>query len=127
MAIVFKVIRKSLPNAPKGTKKFYASANATGITDMDTLTKEIEKISTVSGADIRAVLYSLVDIIPDHLSEGKSVWLGELGHFRVSLSSEGKASEEEVTPAAIKKAKIIFTPGSRFNDMLKTLSFKKKQ
>jgi len=40
-----------------GEKKFYASANPSGEMTLTGLTKFIEKISTVSGADIRAVLY----------------------------------------------------------------------
>ncbi len=126
MPILFKVIQRRIPRDSSGKKQFYASANSTGETNLENLTTEIEKISTVSGADIRAVLYSLVDMIPHHLSEGKIVRLGDLGSFRISLSSEGKTKEEEVTAAAIKKGKILFTPGSRFKNMLKTLKFKKK-
>ncbi|MRM97762.1 DNA-binding protein, partial [Riemerella anatipestifer] len=50
---------------------------------------------------------------------------GELGSMRVSLSSEGKAKEEEVTSAAVKSAKVLFTPGSDLKKMLQTLKFEK--
>jgi len=42
-------------------------------------------ICSVSGTDIRAVLYALTDIIPSMLADGKSVKLGEAGNFRVSI------------------------------------------
>jgi hypothetical protein len=59
MAIKFKVIEKGQPGVPGGgEKKFYASANMSGEMTLNGLTKSIEKISTVSGADIRAVLYA---------------------------------------------------------------------
>ncbi|MCD5968510.1 HU family DNA-binding protein [Riemerella anatipestifer] len=126
MSIKYKTIQKAQPGvAGGGDKKFYASPVYQGEKTLEGLTKDIEKISTVSGADIRAVLYALVDVMQTSLSEGRIVRLGELGSMRVSLSSEGKAKEEEVTSVAIKSAKVLFTPGSDLKKMLQTLKFEK--
>ncbi|MDY3520932.1 HU family DNA-binding protein [Riemerella anatipestifer] len=126
MSIKYKTIQKAQPGvAGGGDKKFYASPVYQGEKTLEGLTKDIEKISTVSGADIRAVLYALVDVMQNSLSDGQIVRLGELGSMRVSLSSEGKAKEEEVTSVAIKSAKVLFTPGSDLKKMLQTLKFEK--
>ncbi|AFR35707.1 HU family DNA-binding protein [Riemerella anatipestifer] len=126
MPIKYKVIQKGQPGvAGGGEKKYYASANVVSEKTLAGLTKDIEKISTVSGADIRAVLYALVDVMQSSLAEGQIIRLGELGSMRVSISSEGKAKEEEVTSAAIKNAKVVFTPGSDLKKMLATLSYEK--
>ncbi|MDY3339173.1 HU family DNA-binding protein [Riemerella anatipestifer] len=126
MPIKYKTIQKAQPGvAGGGDKKFYASPVYQGEKTLEGLTKDIEKISTVSGADIRAVLYALVDVMQTSLSDGQIVRLGELGSMRVSLSSEGKAKEEEVTSAAVKSAKVLFTPGSDLKKMLQTLKFEK--
>ncbi|MDY3318170.1 HU family DNA-binding protein [Riemerella anatipestifer] len=126
MSIKYKTIQKAQPGvAGGGDKKFYASPVYQGEKTLEGLTKDIEKISTVSGADIRAVLYALVDVMQTSLSEGRIVRLGELGSMRVSLSSEGKAKEEEVTSAAVKSAKVLFTPGSDLKKMLQMLKFEK--
>ncbi|MDY3316027.1 HU family DNA-binding protein [Riemerella anatipestifer] len=126
MSIKYKTIQKAQPGvAGGGDKKFYASPVYQGEKTLEGLTKDIEKISTVSGADIRAVLYALVDVMQTSLSEGRIVRLGELGSMRVSLSSEGKAKEEEVTSAAVKSAKVLFTPGADLKKMLQTLKFEK--
>ncbi|AZZ58591.1 DsbA family protein [Riemerella anatipestifer] len=126
MPIKYKVIQKGQPGvAGGGEKKYYASANVVSEKTLAGLTKDIEKISTVSGADIRAVLYALVDVMQSSPAEGQIIRLGELGSMRVSISSEGKAKEEEVTSAAIKNAKVIFTPGSDLKKMLATLSYEK--
>jgi hypothetical protein len=62
MAIRYNVIERGTPGvAGGGEKKYYATANITGETTLEGITKTIEKISTVSGADIRAVLYAMVD------------------------------------------------------------------
>ena len=126
MAIPYKVIERGEPGvAGGGTKKYYASAQTTGNLDIEELTEQIEQISTVSGADIRAVLYSIVDVVPKLLSNGNIVQIGELGSFRVSISSDPSETEEEVSAGNIKKAKILFRPGKKFSKMLKTLEYKK--
>jgi predicted histone-like DNA-binding protein len=126
MSIKFKVIERGQPGvAGGGTKQFYASANVNGEQTLEGLTRSIEKISTVSGADIRAVLYALVDVMTDSLANGSVVRLGELGSLRVSLSSEGRATAEEINAGAIKKSRVIFTPGKSITDMLSTVSYEK--
>lgn len=126
MAVKFKVIEKGQPGvAGGGVKKFYASPVLEGEMTLEDLTKSIEKICTVSGADIRAVLYALVDVSVDNLSKGSIVRLGELGSLRPTISSEGKATSDGVTASAIKGASVIFTPGSRIKDMLSGLKFLK--
>jgi len=126
MSVKFKVIEKGMPGvAGGGPKKFYASAVSEGEMTLTDLTKAIEKICTVSGADIRAVLYAMVDVSIDALARGSIVRLGELGSMRMSLSSEGRDTAEEVTSSAIRGSSIIFTPGSRIKEMLAATTFQK--
>ena len=84
-----------------------------------------EKISTVSGADIRAVLYAMVDVSTVALAEGQVVRLGELGNLQVNISSKGEDTAEDVKSASIKGSKIIFTPAQAIRDMLSTLTYEK--
>lgn len=126
MTISFKVIERGRPGVVGGgEKKFYASNMVNGNSDIEELTEGIEKISTVSGADIRAVLYALTDVIPSMLADGKSVRLGEIGNFRVSISSEGLEKVEDVNANCIKRSKIIFTPGKKLKGMLGNLKYRK--
>jgi len=126
MAIKFNVIERGEPGVTGGgTKKFYANTITSGEKDIDQLTKSIEKISTVSGADIRAVLYSLVEVAADELSNGNIVRLGDLGYMRVSIGSNGYATADEVKTTAIKSNKVIFTPGKKLKEMQKLLTYQK--
>jgi len=126
MAIGFKIIERGQPGvAGGGVKKFYAIPVMDGEMSLAELTKAIEKICTVSGADIRAVLYSLVDVAVDNLANGTIVRLGDLGSIRVSLNSEGKTTAQEVTASAIKNTSAIFTPGTRIKEMLANAKFQK--
>ena len=126
MSIKFKVIERGQPGvAGGGEKKFYASANVTGEKTLAGLTKEIEKISTVSGADIRAVLYAMVDVMTTSLADGQVVRLGDLGSLRVSIGSQGQEKAEDVKASTITSSKVIFTPSKGIKDMLATLQFEK--
>jgi predicted histone-like DNA-binding protein len=126
MPIKFKVIERGQPGVPGGgEKKFYASANITGEKTLAGLTKDIEKISTVSGADIRAVLYAMVDVMTTSLSDGQVVRLGDLGSLRVSIGSQGQEKAEDVKASTITSSKVIFTPAKGIKDMLATLKYEK--
>lgn len=126
MPVKYNVIERGQPGvAGGGLKKYYASTQMTGETDIEQLTKSIEKISTVSGADIRAVLYALVDVAVDALADSRIVRLGDLGSIRLSVSSDGKASPEEVNANAIKSTKVLFAPGKKLKSMQKDLTFEK--
>ena len=127
MAIKFKVIERGQPGITGGgEKKYYASPVTNGELNLADLTTAVEKICTVSGADIRAVLYAMVDVSIDNLARGTIVRLGDLGSLRVSLSSRGEATTEEVSSSSIKSVGIIFTPGTRIKETLETVKFQKE-
>lgn len=126
MSIKFNVIERGQPGVVGGgEKKYYASPVSSGELTLAGLTKAIERSSTVSGADIRAVLYAMVDVMKDELADGNIVRLGELGSLRVSFSSEGKATSGEVNASAITGAKVIFTPGKDIKTMLEIVEYQK--
>ena len=67
MSIKFKVIERGQPGVTGGgTKQFYASAKVNGEQTLEGLTRSIEKISTVSGADIRAVKVIIAKPVGKH-------------------------------------------------------------
>ncbi len=125
MPIKYNVIDRTNPRDPEAPNKFYASSVVSGKSDIDEITERIEKISTVSGADIRAVLYALVDVVPSLLSDGKNVNIGDMGTFRVSISSNPSDAFDEVTSSNIRGSRIIFTPGKKFKQMLNNLTYEK--
>ncbi len=126
MPIKFKTISRPEPGvAGGGTQKFYAQTVLDGEIDLPELCKEIEKISTVSEADVMATLIALVSIVPDKLADSKLVRIGELGTFRPSLSSQGHDVEKAVSGRSIKSNKVLFRPGKRIAKVMKAASYKK--
>jgi predicted histone-like DNA-binding protein len=81
--------------------------------------------STLTDTDCYAVLRSLEYNIVNELNQGRIVKLGSLGNFQVSLSSFGKNTPEEVTAIDVKKSRIIFRPGKKLRNLLKTVNYQK--
>ena len=126
MSIQIKSVERGQPGVVGGgVKKFYAIPVHDREITLEGLTQAIEKTSTVNGADIRAVLYAMVEEAVVGLNEGRIIRLGDLGSLRITLSSEGKDTAEEITAAAVKKAGVIFTPGVKLQSMLKNAKFTK--
>ena len=126
MAIRIKSVERSQPGIMGGgVKKYYATPVHDREVSLEGMTKAIEKTSTVNGADIRAVLYAMVEEAVSGLTDGRIIRLGDLGSLRITLRSEGKTTAAEVTAAAVKKTGVIFTPGKKLQEMLKTAAFTK--
>lgn len=123
MSIPFNVISKANPLKRNQPSKYYAVAQSNGEVDFRSLAKEIAEITTVSVPDAIAALESLVMIIPRHIENGEIVRLGELGSLRITINSEGSATEEEVNATNIKKARYRFSPGSELQQTLKILKY----
>lgn len=126
MTVKFKVIEKGQPGvAGGGEKKFYATVVSSGEISLEEMTSMIEEISTVSGADIRAVLYAMVSVASRSLSSGQIVRFGDLGSLRLSISSDAAETPEKVLSSVIKSSKVVFTPGAKLKEMMNNVKFEK--
>ena len=124
MAQGFKlVLRPSKPGEKDSEKKFYAVSKTNGTSSMKTLCKLISARSTVSSADVKAVLDNLNFILDMELRAGRIVQLGEFGNFRLSLSSNGASDKKSFTQADVKGARVIFTPGASLRNTKKLVAF----
>lgn len=125
MGVKYSLMQRINPRDPAAAKKFYAIAVTDGEMTLRKLAKQISDISTVSPADTLAVLESLVQVMPDHLLDGKIVRLGEFGSFRLSLSSEGAENAADFNKNLIKRVKLLLRPGKTIRDTLKTVTYEK--
>lgn len=119
----YTVKQRVNPKAPADPRKYYAFPKSLGNMDLRVLAKRISRESTVSIMDTLAVLEGLFQVIPDYLMEGNIVELGELGSLRLGISSDGSENPDEFTTSLIRKANILFRPGSKFKDQLSMVKF----
>lgn len=121
----FKTQARKNPQDINAPEKFYAAAISTGEVDMEKLSELIGYQTTLTPPDIYAVLMALEHNVISQLEEGKIVKLGNLGNFRVSISSEGVDTPEAVTSDAITKRRILYRPGKKLQRLLTDLKFRK--
>lgn len=127
MATTYKLVqrRDMHKGSTAGSKLFYAQAKSTGTSNMERLCSMISERSTVSSADVKAVLDSLIYVMKLELSDGKIIKMGEFGNFRVTFGSDGTVTEKEFNATKIRKPKYTFTPGKALREQAKVLSFEK--
>ncbi len=125
MAQGYRLVMKKNLSTKEGepAKKAYAIPKYNGTTDMETLCRMIGARSTVSSADVKAVLDNLNFVLDMEMQAGRIVQLGEFGNFRLSLSSAGAATTDDFKPAMLRTARVIFTPGTQLKTTSKTVHF----
>ena len=81
-----------------------------------TSAKRLAAESTVSPADVRAVLTALGGVMGDYMSQGRSVKLEGVGsfYFTAVTNKNGVATEEEVTANQISGVRVRFIPETRY-------------
>ena len=71
----------------------------------------LAQISTVSRADVAAVLAELPGVLADYMAQGKSVRLEGLGTFRYVLDTDGVENREDMDfQRQVKAIRVRFTP-----------------
>lgn len=126
MPIKYKVREKSQPGVKGGgKKKWYASIINDGEVGIDDLVKQIEKFSTLSEADIRAVIFALENAMQDALANSKIVRLDKIGSLYPTLSSNSAETEREFNANNIKSVNVNYRAGKRILDAMKAAGFEK--
>jgi len=125
MSVKFSVVERANPLKRNDPKKWYAVAQSTGEISLRELSTEIASRSTVSSADVLAVLENLLHVIPEELSKGNIVRLGDFGSFLLTIQSDGMEKEEDVTATSIKSNKLHFRPGKEIAKKLDGVEYRK--
>ena len=89
MALNYSVSLRPNPLDKDAAPKAYATSQINGELTLKQLSKRVSSQTTVSRADVVAVLTATVDNLLEALTEGKQVDFGELGKFRLQIASIG--------------------------------------
>lgn len=117
MALQLNAVER--PNPQTKEKKWYASPKLTGKRTLKDLSQDLSDVSSLSAGDVQNVIANLIEQMPKWLMEGDSVKLDGFGTFRLSFSSEGVATKEEVTASQIKDIYILFEPDEEIKERVR--------
>lgn len=128
MPIKYKIVKQCEPGIKGGGEsRYYARACSRQMRTLPELCEMISDRTTLSRADVVAVIASFTEIIPELLKNGYSVDLGSLGIMSVSIKSKGEKSEREVKRRSISGVQINFRPSVEIKRELKDVSFERDQ
>lgn len=94
--------------------KWYGRAVSMGRVKTADLAEEISHSTTVTRADIMAVLIELTQAMKKHLQNSMTVELDGLGDFRVGLKTKAVDKAEDFTAANIYGYQILYHPEVKF-------------
>ena len=123
--VTYTVVPKINPRDRETEPKFYGNVKSSGDINIREMAERIQGSCTVTKADVYAVLVALEDVISESIQKGEIVRLMDIGTFRVGISTKGALTEEEFSEALIKKAHILFRPGSVLQNALAQINFTK--
>ena len=123
MPLNYSIAMLSNPQDKTAPAKAYAKAQTNGEMSLKTLSQEVANKCTVHRADVSAVLIATVETLFAALKDGKQVDFGELGKFRLQITSKGADSPDEFTSDNITGVNIQFVPGEDLQDIFKGMTF----
>ena len=123
MALNYSVSLRPNPLDKDAAPKAYATSQINGELTLKQLSKRVSSQTTVSRADVVAVLTATVDNLLEALTEGKQVDFGELGKFRLQIASIGTEKLTDLTAAHITGVNIQYVPGEDLKTIFGTLEF----
>ena len=117
-----KYVSKFGKNAGKG--KFYARAQVNEKTSLKKFSKMIAMQTTVTYADVTAVLVSAVENLILELQRGNQVEFGDLGKFRLQIVSDGADSAADFkSDTHIKGVNVQYAPGPELYSVFQNMEF----
>lgn len=125
MTIKIVALPKKNPRKPEEPARYYAAVQSSGHADLRKLARRISESSTVSSADTLAVLEALLMVVPQELLEGNIVKLGDLGTFRLTVTSTPVETADKITSHNIKSLNVRFTPGKLFKQNMVSAEYEK--
>lgn len=114
--IDYSVSARPNPREKNTPPRYYASPQVSDNVSMNEFCRHIASHGSVySRADVQSVLSQAVDCLREMLLDGKQVSLGDLGSFRIGLSSMGTVTPEDFNPLHhIKSVHVNWSPGVEF-------------
>lgn len=115
---MIRVKAKGMTNPVTKEVKYYMAIDDVTHINLKEVARRIEKISTVSSADIKGTLDALQYVVQEALLSGQSVRLGDLGSFRPTITSNGVLEMKDVDTTLIKGVRVRYTPSGALRQAL---------
>jgi predicted histone-like DNA-binding protein len=109
MPVLFNKIRRGNPANPLIPQLWYLVLKSMGLLKEKEVAKLLADETTLNPREAEFAIGQLFKVVTTALLDGKTVQLGDLGSFRLTVHCVGVETEEEVTAAQVKNLTVRFT------------------
>ena len=124
MALFYKKMQRVIPGNPTAPKKWYVILKCAGRMTEKQVAQDIADETTLNPKEAEMAIYQLQKVLTRALLNGKTVQLGELGTFQLTVKSRGVELPSEVNFNLIEQVNLQFTPAKKFRLSLQKAKFK---
>jgi predicted histone-like DNA-binding protein len=124
MSVKYKVVSKANPQN-KESSKFYMQPERKGTISRAKLEAAIVRETSLSIADVRAVMAISSILISDYISEGYSVRLEEIGILSLRLKSKGEENEADINARSVERSSVGFRAAKEIIEKLEKIKYEK--
>lgn len=122
MAVHYQIEQRELTIGGSKRNIVYARHKSRGEASLEEIETMVSKISAASEGDVRSIIRTMTDLMCYHLSEGRTVVLGDFGRIRPTIKSKASERLEDFDSANIRRVGVIFTPGKMIRQALRGTS-----
>lgn len=123
MALNYSIAMLKNPQKPDEEPKAYAKSQITRELTLKELSRRVASQTTASRADVSAVLISTVENMIEGLRVGEQVDFGDLGKFRLQISSRAADTADKFSATNITGVNIQFVPGEDLKNIFAGMEF----
>lgn len=123
MALNYSIAMLKNPQKPDEEPKAYAKSQITRELTLKELSRRVASQTTASRADVSAVLISTVENMIEGLRVGEQVDFGDLGKFRLQISSRAAETADKFSATNITGVNIQFVPGEDLKNIFAGMEF----
>ena len=123
MALFYNKTERANPLKRGEPKKWYITLKPLGIIREREVAKAMADETTLNPKEAEMTLYQAEKVIASKLLDGHTVELGELGAFRLTVSSKGADKKEDVTAQNVTKVNVRFIPSKSFRELINKATF----
>ena len=125
MPIPYKLVARQNPRDKEAERKIYPVVKTRGSLSTETMCEAIERNSTATRGDVKAVTKAFVNMMKKHLANGASIKLEDIGFFRVGIQSKGAETEEDYHVDLIRDKYINYQPIGKLKEERTNFEFTK--
>lgn len=121
--IYYNKVQRRNPQAPEAPKKWFPAIKSRMQVSERDLIEEIADEVTLNPKEADMAIYQLFKVAIRALTDGKTVKLGDLGTFYLTITSDGVETREKVTAQQVKSVKVRFMPSLKLREAIAKATF----